>query len=247
MSTWLLDLDGVVWLSGEEIPGSAAAIALLRDVGEDVVFVTNNSAPTISVLQRRLERIDIASDPKDLITAAQAAASLVPEGGSVVAIADGGVREALTQRSAVVADDGHADAVIVGWTESFTYETLATAATAVRSGARFIGTNADPTHPTPAGLRPGTGAIIAAVEVASGRACGFAGKPNDAMARLVRQRAGSISMVVGDQVATDGAFAGVLGAPFSLVLSGVDHLAPVGVAAAPTLHHVVTEWLAANR
>ena len=194
MSTWLLDLDGVVWLSGEEIPGSAAAIALLRDVGEDVVFVTNNSAPTISVLQRRLERIDIASDPKDLITAAQAAASLVPEGGSVVAIADGGVREALTQRSAVVADDGHADAVIVGWTESFTYETLATAATAVRSGARFIGTNADPTHPTPAGLRPGTGAIIAAVEVASGRACEFAGKPNDAMARLVRQRAGSISM-----------------------------------------------------
>jgi len=246
MSTWLLDLDGVVWLSGEEIPGSAAAIDRLRSVGEDIVFVTNNSAPTIGVLQRRLERIGIPSQPNDLVTAAQAAASLVPEGGTVVAIADGGVREALAHRSVLVADDGNADAVIVGWTESFTYETLATAATAVRGGARFIGTNADPTHPTPAGLRPGTGAIIAAVEVASGRTCEYAGKPGAAMAHLVRQRAQQIAMVVGDQIATDGAFAVSLGAPFSLVLSGVDHVVPDGVSAAATLHHVVEDWLASR-
>lgn len=246
--TWLLDLDGVVWLSGEEIPGSSAAIARLRAAGESVLFVTNNAAPTVEVLCRRLERIGVAADPTEVVTAAQAAASMVPIGGRAVAVADGGVLEALARRSVDVVDDPTtADAVIVGWTESFTYDTLATAASAVRAGARFIGTNADPTHPTPLGLKPGTGAIIAAVEVAAGQRCEYAGKPTAAMASLVLAKVQVISMVVGDQVATDGAFATTLDAPFTLVRSGVDHSASASVAVAANLAEAVQSWIARTR
>jgi 4-nitrophenyl phosphatase len=147
----------------------------------------------------------------------------------------------------VVEDPFGVDAVIVGWTMEFTYDTLATAATAVRSGARFIGTNADPTHPTPVGLKPGTGAIIAAVEVASGQRCEYAGKPAPAMAALVLDRCSAISMVVGDQVATDGAFAHTLRAPFTLVRSGVDQHVPPGVEGAAHLAEAVDSWLRGAR
>ncbi|MEI6701233.1 MAG: HAD-IIA family hydrolase, partial [Actinomycetota bacterium] len=218
--TWLIDLDGVVWLSGEEIEGSAAALDRLRTAGESLLFVTNNSAPTVEQLLRRLGALGISATPEEVLTAAQAAASLIEPLQSAVCLADGGVREALLERSITITNEAEADAVIVGWTQSLSYETIATAATAVRSGARFIGTNPDATHPTPKGLMPGTGAIIAAVEVASGKKAEYAGKPNQPMAEMVLSRTNRISMVVGDQVATDGAFADLLGVPFTLVLSG---------------------------
>jgi hypothetical protein len=241
---WLIDLDGVVWLSGHPIDGSVTAIEQLREHDVPVLFVTNNSAPTTTQLLQRLDRAGIKAAEHEVLTAAQAAASLVPEGGSAVCIADGGVREALEFRKVAIIDDGNADAVIVGWTTTFSYDTLASASSAVRSGAMFIGTNPDPTHPTPAGLMPGTGAIIAAVEVASGTPAIYAGKPGSAMAQLVHERVDSIAMVVGDQVATDGAFAERLGVPFSLVLSGVDRHAPAGVLSANCLSEAVAKWLA---
>ncbi len=244
--TWLIDLDGVVWLSGEEIPGSAAALDRLRTAGESLLFVTNNSAPTVEQLLGRLAKIGISATRDEVLTAAQAAASLISPHHSVVCLADGGVREALEERLIAITSQAEADAVIVGWTESFSYDTIATAATAVRSGARFIGTNSDATHPTPRGLMPGTGAIIAAVEVASGRPAEYAGKPYQPMADMVRSRTNTITMAVGDQLATDGVFAERLGVPFTLVLSGVDQTAAPKTATADRLEMVVDRWLEAQ-
>ncbi len=240
---WLIDLDGVVWLSGQPIDGSVAAIEQLRANEVPLLFVTNNSAPTTEQLLHRLERAGISAGEHEVLTAAQAAASLGPKDGVAVCIADGGVRQALEQRNVHIVNGGEADAVVVGWTTTFSYDTLATAASAVRSGATFIGTNADPTHPTPTGLMPGTGAIIAAVEVASGVPAIYAGKPGEAMAALVRARVGAISMVVGDQVATDGAFAHRLRVPFTLVLSGVDQRAHDEVLTTSCLAEAVSLWL----
>jgi len=240
---WLIDLDGVVWLSGHPIEGSVDALEQLRTNKVPLLFVTNNSAPTTEQLLHRLDRAGIKATEYEVLTAAQAAASLVPECGSAVCIADGGVREALEHRKVTLVDEGHADAVVVGWTTTFSYDTLAAASSAVRRGATFIGTNPDPTHPTPAGLMPGTGAIIAAVEVASGTPAIYAGKPGFAMAQLVHERVDQIAMVVGDQVATDGAFAKRLGVPFSLVLSGVDRHAPEGVLGVSCLQEAVSKWM----
>jgi 4-nitrophenyl phosphatase len=217
----VVDLDGVVWLSGQAIAGVQEAIGSLRDRGVRVVFATNNSAPTVDELIERMRRAGISAGPDDLITSAQAAASLIQPGESVLALADGGAREALLDRGARLVEVGPVDAVVVGWTHDFTFDRLAQAADAVRGGARLIGTNEDPTHPTPTGLLPGSGALLVSVVTASGHQAQVAGKPYRPMVELIRARHRDLSVVVGDRPSTDGLLAGALGVPFALVLSGV--------------------------
>jgi 4-nitrophenyl phosphatase len=179
------------------------------------------------------------------VTSAEAAAGLVAEGARVLALADPGVHEALLARRAEVVERGPADAVVVGFTRSLDYERLERAASAVRAGARLIGTNSDPTFPTPDGVIPGAGALLAAVVTAAGVEPVIAGKPHDPMAALVRARAERVAMVAGDRASTDGRLARALEAPFGLVLSGVTRadevpgLDPPPERVADTLHALV--------
>jgi 4-nitrophenyl phosphatase len=219
--TWVIDLDGVVWLAEQPIPGSADAVARLRQAGHGVVFATNNASPTIAELRQRLARAGIEASPEEIVTSAQAAASMLAPGSTAVVCGDGGVLEALAERGVSVLAEGPADAVVVGWTRRFDFELLATTATAVRLGARFIGTNEDPTHPTPKRLLPGSGAILAAVATAAQAIPDVAGKPHDPMVALLRARAPDAAIVVGDRPSTDGALAQRLGLPFALVRTGV--------------------------
>jgi HAD superfamily hydrolase (TIGR01450 family) len=240
---WIVDLDGVVWLAGQPIEGVGEAVGLLRDHGVRVVFATNNSAPTVDELIERMRRADIPAGPADIITSAQAAAALVRPGESVLALADGGAREALVARGAWLVDEGPVDAVVVGWTHDFTFDRLAQAADAIRAGARLIGTNEDPTHPTPTGLLPGSGALLIAVVTASGQPAQVAGKPYQPMIDLIRSHHPEVTLVVGDRPSTDGLLARALGAPFALVLSGVtsagDSVDPPADATAPDLRALV--------
>ena len=225
-SLWIVDLDGVIWLSGEPIGDAAGAVGALRAHGVRVAFATNNSAPTTSALLARLARIGIDAAPGDLVTSAMAVASLVEPGQSVKVLAEGGVLEALDERGVAVVDGGSVDAAIVGWSHAFDFDSLAATATAARASGRLIGTNEDPTFPTPAGLLPGSGALLAAVATASGLTPEIAGKPHEPMAALMKRRFafddGDCSVVmVGDQPRTDGRLAERLGIPFGLVDSGV--------------------------
>jgi 4-nitrophenyl phosphatase len=113
--------------------------------------------------------------------------------------------------------------VVVGWTHGFTFDAVDRAARAVREGARLIGTNEDATFPTPDGLVPGAGALLAAVVTASGVQPDVAGKPHRPTADAIRARTtpGDLRVMVGDRPSTDGALAAQLGIPFGLVLSGV--------------------------
>jgi HAD superfamily hydrolase (TIGR01450 family) len=219
--TWLIDLDGVVWLAEKPIKGSGDAIRRLRENGVRVVFATNNAGPTRKELTDRLGRAGIEVDTKDVVTSGQAAARLVNPGERVFVCAGFGMVEALFERGALVVDDGPADAVVVGLTHEFDFDLLARTMEIVRAGARLIGTNEDPTHPTPDRLLPGSGAIVSAVETASQVMAEMAGKPHQAMADLVRERYPDVVFVVGDRPATDGLFARRLGVPFGLALSGV--------------------------
>ncbi|MGH9028147.1 MAG: HAD-IIA family hydrolase [Acidimicrobiales bacterium] len=219
--TWVLDLDGVVWLSDQPIPGSAEAVGRLRAAGIRVVFATNNSSPTVGQLLERLSAAGVAAEPADLVTSAQAAASMLEPGDTAVVCAGAGVIEALAQRGVRVLEEGPANAVVVGWTREFDFDRLATAASAVRSGARLIGTNDDATYPTPSGLLPGGGAILAAVATASQSEPDVAGKPHAPLVSLIRERVKEISLVVGDRPSTDGRLAQRLSSRFGLVRSGV--------------------------
>lgn len=223
----LCDLDGVVWLAHRAIPGSADAIARLRISGRRVLFVTNNSMSTVAEQEAALAAVDVPATG-DVVTSAMAGASLVHPGERVLVAAGPGVIEAVEARDAVAVgndgrrDAGRFDAVIVGLHRDFDYDRLRSASTAVLDGARLIGTNGDTTYPTPRGLEPGGGSLLAAVASVSGATPIVAGKPHRPMAALINELAGDRPMLmVGDRADTDGAFAETLGCPFALVRTGV--------------------------
>ena len=219
--TWLLDLDGVVWLADQPIPGSAEAVARLRASGERVVLATNNSSMAVADYLAKLDRLGVPTAPEDLITSAQAAGALIRPGERVFVCGGAGVNEAVEARGGVVVAEGPADAVMVGWTRAFDYQMLTVAMRTVRAGARLIGTNDDATYPMPDGVLPGGGSILAAVAKASGVEPVVAGKPYQPMADAIGERFGPIDVVVGDRPNTDGLLARRLGARFALVLTGV--------------------------
>lgn len=221
----LCDLDGVVWRGAVAVPGAAAGIAVLRAHGVRVGFVTNNSGSTVEQHVARLTAAGVDAVAADIVSSAMAAAALLaseqPRASTVLACAGEGVVESLTQHGFRIVDGAPADAVVVGWHRDFDFDRLAVAADVVRAGARFVATNLDPTYPVPGGLLPGNGAIVAAVATAAGRTPVVAGKPEAPTVALVRERFGTVGVVVGDRPSTDGALAEALGWPFALVLSGV--------------------------
>jgi glycerol-1-phosphatase len=231
--TWVVDLDGVIWLTGEPIAGVDVAVEFLRHAGIRVLFATNNSAPTRAELHTRMANCGITVDDGDLLSSADVAAGMLPVGSTAIVVADDGVREALTNRGVRVVEADSADAVVVGWTREFTFDAIDRAARAVRAGARFIGTNEDPTHPTPHGLLPGSGALLAAVATAAEARPEVAGKPHLPTADAIAGLATDLRAMVGDRPATDGVLARQLGIPFALVLSGVTDAASVPVDPAP--------------
>ena len=223
-SVWVVDLDGVLWLAGDPIGDVAGAIATIRSHGARAVFATNNSAPTTDQLLARLARIGIDADADDLVTSARVAASLLEPGDRVHVLAEGGLREALASRGVLVVEEGACDAAVVGWSHDFDFAALAAVSTAARESGRLVATNGDPTHPTPQGLMPGSGALLAAVATASGVEPQIAGKPHAPMVEYLRHHVltgGATAVMVGDQPGTDGLLAERLGIPFALVESGV--------------------------
>ncbi|MCU1486459.1 MAG: putative phosphatase [Actinomycetia bacterium] len=230
---WLLDLDGVVWLSGVAIPGSPEAVARLRAAGERVLFVTNNSSARVAEQEAKLSAIGIPA-VGDVVTSAMAAAALLEPGTTALVAGGPGIDEALAGRGVTAVREGPADAVLVGFHRDFDFERLRVASGAVRAGARLIGTNDDATYPTPEGEIPGGGAILAAVAYASSVEPTVAGKPFPPMAEAVRSLVGDgPHVMVGDRPSTDGLFARRLGATFGLVLSGVTKAHELPVEPAP--------------
>lgn len=217
---WVLDLDGVIWLGNEPIPGAADAVATLQSAGAEVLFVTNMSRLTEAEQEAKLAAHGIDATGA-VLTSAMAAGRAVEPGDRVVVVGGPGIDEAVEKRGGRVVERGPAELVIVGIDPSFDYDELGRAMLAVRDGARLIGTNHDPTLPTAEGLRPGGGAIVAAIATAAEVDPEYAGKPHATAAALVRDRLGDRGLMVGDRPDSDGLFAVELGYDFALVLSGV--------------------------
>ena len=236
----LCDLDGVVWLMHQPIAGSVNAIQLLKNAGHRVLFVTNNSYAVISDQENALAKIGIDAH-NDVVTSSQAAGALLRKGERVLLGGGPGAVEAVKNAGAVLAGrsddqtdseiDQEVDTVMVGFHPSFDYRGLTRLSQAVRNGARLIATNDDATYPTPRGLIPGGGSILASVVAASGVEPIIAGKPHQPMADLVRQVLGvtdlSDAWMVGDRPSTDGLFAQTVGCKFAQVLTGISSLKDV--------------------
>lgn len=222
MTTWVLDLDGVMWLGETPIVGSAEAVAQLDAAGHTVAFCTNNSSQRIGSYIEKLVRFGVPERiALNTISSASAAGSLIASGERVLHCAGDGALEAVELAGGIIVDDPFdADTVIVGFHRTFNYDRMLAATRAVLGGARLLATNDDPIYPADDGPAPGGGAILASIVTATKAVPVIAGKPNEPMAQLIRQRFGTDGVFIGDSLNTDGAMATALGWPFGLVLSG---------------------------
>lgn len=218
--------------------------------------MTNNSAALLAEHEAALASIGVPAEGS-VISSAQAAAHVLPPGSTAYVAGEAGVREALQARGVELAEPPHVDAVVVGYHRWFDYHSMHVASDAVRRGARLVGTNDDATYPTPQGLIPGGGAILAAIATAAGVQPTVVGKPHQPMADLVRLRLGASAeeslagvVMVGDRPDTDGLFAQRLGCRYAQVFSGVFAEGDAGVAThieAANLAGVAEQLLAAQR
>lgn len=229
---FIIDLDGVVYLLEDPIPGSLRVIESLQARGRAFVFLTNNSSATPKQYVEKLARMGLSVGTENVVTASNAVgrylelehetsgrtAFVIGEDGLVSEVAGSGLRllSGIEARSA--------DYVFVGWDRTFDFEKLKTAVIAIRNGAVYVATNTDATYPTPEGLWPGAGSIVAAVTTGAGREPVVAGKPNPLMVELALERLGvsaSEALLIGDRLDTDIETGLAAGVDTMLVLTGV--------------------------
>jgi HAD superfamily hydrolase (TIGR01450 family) len=226
---FLVDLDGVVWVGREMVPGSAETLRELIEGGKEIVFVTNNPAEPAAAYAERLREAGVPTEPDRVVTAgettARLAAERVGEGAGAFAIGAPAFHETVAAAglNLLEGEAGRAaDVVLVSGHRGFDYEELLTATFALQAGAALFATSRDPTMPMPGGAVPGTGAVLAAVETASGATAAIGGKPEPHLFELARERLGAAERVamVGDRVSSDIEGGRRAGLETILVLSG---------------------------
>jgi HAD superfamily hydrolase (TIGR01450 family) len=227
---FILDLDGCVWVGDEATPRAVEAIDALRDAGKQVAYATNDPRSATEDYVARLWKVGIRASVRDVVTVGGAMQHLLAEtrsGMTAFVIGTDALRRHVAEAGLRVLNGtdlaSRAEVVIVGGTEDLVYADLREAALAVRRGADFLATARDPTYPQPDGLWPGTGAIVAAVEVASGRTADVVGKPEPQLFYTALDRLGAGTegtLAVGDRVDTDLSAAAAAELDAALVLSG---------------------------
>ena len=239
-----------MWLSREPVAGSIEAIETIVAGGRPVVFVTNDPRSTRAELAGRLTDLGVATAVDAVLTSASACAetlALERPGAAAMAVGTDSLGRELAEAGLAavpIADGASADAVVVGGGGTFDYEVLRIASNAVRAGAELWATNKDPNYPTPTGLVPGTGAIVAAIEVASGVTARDVGKPEPGLFEAALRHLGcERPLMVGDSLDSDITGASRAGIATALVLTGRSSRADLN--GAPTQPDHVYEDLAA--
>ena len=223
----LLDLDGVIYLGSEPVPGAAEAVARLRKLGKGLAFVTNNSSRTPAAVAQHLGSVGVRASADEVETSGLATAAVLAARGvrTAFVVGEEGVRLALAEAGIEVFDGStdSVDAVVIGWDRGADYDKLRIAAQLVDRGADFVATNADASYPAPGGERwPGAGALLAAVETTVGRRAEVVGKPQaPVLLEALTRAGGGRPLVVGDRIDTDIAGATGLGWDCLLVLTGI--------------------------
>lgn len=250
----LVDLDGVVWIGRDPVPGSPQALATLLAAGTQLVFVTNNPTKPPQAYSERLGAMGVEVGPERIVTAGMTTARLAGEaanGGGAFVIGYEPLKEMVAAAGAEILSGEAAEAadvVVVSGHRDFDFEELLTAKRALDAGAALVATSHDPTMPMPGGEWPGTGAVLAAVETATGRTAEIGGKPEHHLFDLARAQLGGAERVamIGDRVSSDIAGGKAAGLATILVLSGTTGEAEAA-AADPAPDHVVADLAALLR
>ncbi|MCP4965239.1 MAG: HAD-IIA family hydrolase, partial [bacterium] len=224
IDTVVCDIDGVVVLGKDPVPGAGEALVKIQQAGLNLLFATNNSTKTRAAIATKLFNIAGFEADLDTIVSSGAATAQLLAGKveAVYVVGTQGLRETLGEGGVTVVEDWRAaDAVVTGLDFNLSYDMLVGAALAVQHGATFYATNSDSTYPTSEGLYPGAGSIAAVVERATGIEPIVCGKPFAPMRATLQQFGGDHPLIVGDRPDTDLALGKVEGWATALVLTGV--------------------------
>lgn len=223
----IIDMDGVLWRGDTPLPGLIGLFDLLRERGLKFVLATNNASKTPEQYVGKLAGMGVAVTREEVLTSSIATAmylkEIAPPDASAFTIGEDGIREALKEAGFRLNADG-SDYVVVGMDRGLTWDKLAQATLNIRAGAKFIGTNPDLTLPTERGITHGNGAILAALQAATGVMPTVIGKPEPIMFREAMALLGAApaqTAALGDRLETDILGAIRAGISSVLVLSGV--------------------------
>ena len=230
---WVFDLDGVIWRGNSAIEGAALAVAALQTRGCRAMFASNNSTRTPQFFADKLRALNIQAAPADIVTSTTVTVAYLrarfPNGGRVFIVGEDGLRAQLESAGFEVtqqtdAAEENVIAVVAGLAREFRYADLARAQSYILGGALFVATNRDATFPVEDGVLPGAGAVVAAIETASGQSPATMGKPEPTMLKQIIEESGlrpeQIAMV-GDRLDTDIACAHRAGVGAVWVATGV--------------------------
>lgn len=236
VSTFIFDLDGVIWRGESPVEGAAASVNQLKQLGKRCFFATNNSARAPQWFADRLQSMGIHAQTEDVVTSATATASYVARHFSsprIFVVGEEGVQNLLRSVGAEVftvetASEAYdVEVVVAGIDRAFNYEKLKWAQQFILKGAQFIATNRDATFPVEGGVVPGAGSIVSAIETASGSVPVSMGKPEPTMLLEIlatyNLQPGEAA-IIGDRLDTDIACGARAGIGTILVGTGVTPL-----------------------
>jgi len=235
----IIDMDGVLWHGDQAIPGLTVFFETLRKQNIRFILATNNAGMTPAQYVLKLQKMGVTVSEDEILTSGIATAIYLsqhenPATTRVFVLGETGASEPIKKygftltglyevNSPKTPNQG-ADIVVCGKDQTLTWDKLATATLNIRAGAKFIGTNADTTLPTEYGITHGNGAILAALQVATGVTPTIIGKPEpiiyqQAMALLGTDTSETIA--IGDRLETDILGAVRTGIRSLMVLTGV--------------------------
>jgi NagD protein len=205
---FIIDMDGVIYHGNMLLPGVKEFLDWLENSGKKYLFLTNSPERTPKELHEKMNRLGINVGEDHFYTSALATASFLANqkpNGSAYIIGDAGLIHAMYSAGFTV-NNVNPDYVVVGDTHSYNFEKIELAVNLVIRGAKLIGTNPDVSGPVENGITPSTKALIAPIEIASGKKAYYVGKPNPLMMRIALKRLGvkrEDAIVIGDRMDTD--------------------------------------------
>ncbi len=207
-SGFIIDMDGVIYHGNRLLNGVTDFLKWMEKEGKQYLFLTNSSERTPKELHEKLKRLGIDVSEDHFYTSALATASFLSSqkpNGSAFIIGDAGLINAL-YTVGYSTNNVNPDYVVVGETHDYNFEKIEIAVNLVLKGARLIGTNSDISGPVEDGITPSTKALIAPIEIVTGRKAYFVGKPNPLMMRIALKRLGlkrEDAIIIGDRMDTD--------------------------------------------
>ncbi len=223
---FICDMDGVIYHGNRLLPGVKEFLAWLNENDKNFLFLTNSSQYTPRELHQKLQRMGLEVDESHFYTSALATADFLntqAPGCSAYVMGEHGLLNALYDVG-ITYNDVDPDYVIVGEPKGYSQELITKAIRLVNAGAKLIGANSDLTGPTETGIAPACRALMAPIELSTGKQAYYVGKPNPLMMRTGLKMLGVHSneaVMIGDRMDTD-IVAGIeSGMDTVLVLSGV--------------------------